>query len=69
VVDCQITCRDSARIKTFEEATPEVATAYQVVASGQREQEWIEMLKKKYPVVIQNEVLKEAFKRKRVESQ
>jgi peptidyl-prolyl cis-trans isomerase SurA len=61
--------RDSAHVKTFEEAMPEVASAYQDVASKQREQEWIEALKKKYPVTINKEALTEAFKRKRVESQ
>jgi peptidyl-prolyl cis-trans isomerase SurA len=61
--------RDSAHVKTFEEATPEVSSAYQEAASKQREQEWIESLRKKYPVTINNEVLKDAFKRKRVEAQ
>jgi peptidyl-prolyl cis-trans isomerase SurA len=61
--------RDSAHVKTFEEAIPEVASAYQEVASKQREQEWIEALKKKYPVTINKEALTEAFKRKRIESQ
>ena len=61
--------RDSAHVKTFEEAMPEVASAYQEVASKQREKEWVEALKKKYPVTINEEALTEAFKRKRVESQ
>jgi peptidyl-prolyl cis-trans isomerase SurA len=60
---------DSAHVKTFEEAMPEVASAFQEVASKHREQEWIKALKKKYPVTINKEVLTEAFKRKRVESQ
>jgi Parvulin-like peptidyl-prolyl isomerase len=61
--------RDSAHVKTFEEAMPEITSGYQEVASKQREQEWIEALKKKYPVTINKEALTEAFKRKRVESQ
>jgi peptidyl-prolyl cis-trans isomerase SurA len=61
--------KDSAHVKSFEEATPEVASGYQEEASKQREQEWIETLKKKYPVTINKEALTEAFKRKRVESQ
>jgi len=61
--------RDSAHVKTFEEAMPEVTSGYQEAASKQREQEWIEALKKKYPVTIDKEVLTEAFKRKRVDSQ
>jgi peptidyl-prolyl cis-trans isomerase SurA len=56
---------DSARIKNFEEAMPEVASAYQETASKQREQDWVKELEKKYPVVVNKEVLKEAFKRKR----
>jgi len=61
--------RDNAHVKTFEEAMPEVASGYQEVASKQREQEWIETLRNKYPVTINKEALSEAFKRKRVESQ
>jgi peptidyl-prolyl cis-trans isomerase SurA len=61
--------KDSAHVKTFEEAMSEVASGYQEMASKQREQEWIEVLKKKYPVTINKEALTEAFKRKRVESQ
>jgi peptidyl-prolyl cis-trans isomerase SurA len=61
--------RDSAHVKMFEEAMPEVTSAFQEVASKQREQEWIEALKKKYPVTVNKEVLTEAFKRKRIESQ
>ncbi len=61
--------KDSAHVKTFEEAMPEVTSGYQEMASKQREQEWIEALKKKYPVTVNKEALTEAFKRKRVESQ
>jgi peptidyl-prolyl cis-trans isomerase SurA len=61
--------KDSAHVKSFEDATPEIATAYQEAASKQLEQDWIEALKKKYPVTINKEALTEAFKRKRVESQ
>ncbi len=59
--------RDSAHIKSFEAAMPEVASGYQEMASKQREQEWIETLKKKHPVTINKEALIGAFKRKRVE--
>jgi peptidyl-prolyl cis-trans isomerase SurA len=61
--------KDSARVKSFEEATSEVASGYQEQATKKREQDWIESLKKKYPVSVNNELLKEAFKRKRVENQ
>jgi len=61
--------KDSAHVKSFEDAIPEVASGYQEAASKQREQDLVEALKKKYPVTINQEALKEAFKRKRVESQ
>ena len=61
--------KDSAHVKSFEDATPEVASGYQELATKQREQEWIESLKKKYPVTVNTEVLQEAFKRKQVEQQ
>lgn len=56
---------DSARAKTFEEALPEVRSAYQEYASKQREQEWIDELKVQYGVVIRREALEDAFKTKR----
>jgi peptidyl-prolyl cis-trans isomerase SurA len=59
--------KDSAQVKTFEEALPEVASAYQEATSKQREQQWVEELKKKYPVIIHKEILTDAFKRKPVE--
>jgi peptidyl-prolyl cis-trans isomerase SurA len=61
--------KDSVHVKSFEDATPEVASGYQEAATKQREQNWVEALKKKYPVTIHKEALTETFKRKRVESQ
>jgi peptidyl-prolyl cis-trans isomerase SurA len=61
--------KDSVHVKSFEDATPEVAGGYQEAASKQREQDWIEALKRKYTVTINKDALTEAFKRKRVESQ
>jgi peptidyl-prolyl cis-trans isomerase SurA len=60
---------DSSRIKNYEEAMPEVASAYQDAASKEREREWIESLEKKYPIEIQKELLAKAFKGKRIESE
>ena len=57
--------RDSARAKTFEEALPEVRSAYQEYASKKREQEWVDELKVQYGVVIRREALENAFKNKR----
>ena len=56
--------KDSARVKTFEEAGAELSSAYQEVTSKKREQEWIESLKKKYGVSVKTELLREAFNRK-----
>jgi peptidyl-prolyl cis-trans isomerase SurA len=61
--------KDSAHVKSFEDATPEVASGFQEAASKQREQDWVETLKRKYTVTVNKDVLSEAFKRKRVESQ
>lgn len=59
--------KDSARIKTFEEAGPELASAYQEHASKLREEDWIEALRQKYGVRVNSETLALAFKRKPVE--
>jgi len=56
--------KDSAHTKTFEEASPEVASSYQDAASRKREGEWVAELKQKYPVVIHDNALSEAFKKK-----
>jgi peptidyl-prolyl cis-trans isomerase SurA len=53
--------RDPARLKTFEEAGPEVSTAFQDFESKRIESLWLEELRKKYPVVQHNEVLNVAF--------
>jgi len=59
--------RDSARVKTFEEAGPELVSAFQEQAAKAREQDWVDSLRKKYGVVLHKEALAEAFKRKRIE--
>ncbi len=58
--------KDSARTKTFEEAKPELMSTYQEYASKLRQEEWITGLKQRYPVVLNREMLLEAFKRKPV---
>jgi peptidyl-prolyl cis-trans isomerase SurA len=55
--------KEPARGKTFEEAKPEVMSAYQDIAAKQREQEWVEELRKKYPVTIDTDLLTQAFKK------
>ena len=61
--------KDSSRVKTFDEAMPELMSSYQEYASKVREQEWIAGLKERYPVVLRKELLPEAFKRNPVAKQ
>lgn len=60
--------KDSARVKLFDEAKPELMSVYQEYASKARQEEWVAELKKQHPVVVNREMLKEAFKRKPVAS-
>ena len=53
--------REPARLKTYDEAGPEVASAFQESESHRVEGEWLDRLKKEYPVVEHKELLKEAF--------
>jgi hypothetical protein len=53
--------KDPARQKTFAEAGTEVSSLFQEYESKRLEQEWIEGLKKQFPVVEYKEVLKSAF--------
>ncbi len=56
--------RDSSHVKTFEEAGPELASAYQEQASKIREQQWLESLRKKFGVTVNDALLSDAFKKK-----
>lgn len=53
--------REPARDKTFEEAGTEVSSAFQEYESRRIEQEWLEGLRKTYPVTEYREVLQNAF--------
>jgi len=53
--------------KTFEEALPEVTSQYREHAAKVREETWISSLKKKYAVQLNEDVLQEAFTRKRAD--
>lgn len=55
--------KDPARLKTFEEAKPEVAGAYQELESKRLENLYIDSLKKKYKPVIYYDNIKKAFKK------
>lgn len=53
--------RDPLRQKTFAEAGTEVSSSFQEYESKRLEQEWIDELRKQYPVVEYKDVLKSAF--------
>ena len=59
--------KDSARTKSFEEAGPELASAYQEQASKTREEQWLDSLKERYGVTVHAGLLMQAFQRKPVE--
>lgn len=61
----QVLEKDSARMKTFEEALPDLLGGYQEYASKQREAEWVASLRAKYGVTLRKDLLGEAFTRKR----
>lgn len=61
--------KDSSHVKSFEESTPELLSAYQEHAAKVREQDWLSELKTRFPVVLRKEILSEAFKRKPVAKQ
>jgi peptidyl-prolyl cis-trans isomerase SurA len=54
--------KDPARLKTFEEAKPEVSGGFQEFESKRLENEYIDSLKKKYLPVINYDELRKAFK-------
>jgi len=53
--------REKARQKTYEEAGPELASAYQDYESKRLESDWIAQLRRTYPVVENTSALKNAF--------
>jgi peptidyl-prolyl cis-trans isomerase SurA len=53
--------REPGRVKTYEEAGPEVSTAFQDYESKRLESAWIEGLRRDFPVVEHPEVLRSAF--------
>ncbi|MEX1139983.1 MAG: peptidylprolyl isomerase [Bacteroidota bacterium] len=58
----KILAKEPSRIKTFEEARPEVTSKFQEHASKERERQWIESLKARYGVTVNPERLSDAFK-------
>ena len=57
----RLNARESARRKTYEEAGPELASAYQDYESKRLENEWLDQLRQKYPIVEFKPVLRNAF--------
>jgi peptidyl-prolyl cis-trans isomerase SurA len=53
--------KDPARVKTYEEAKPEVLSAYQEMLSSKLEKQYVDKLKKLYEPQINYEVLEKAF--------
>jgi peptidyl-prolyl cis-trans isomerase SurA len=53
--------RDKARLRTFEEAGSELASAYQEFESKRLENEWMAQLRKDFPVSVDTTVLKGSF--------
>ncbi len=54
---------DTARVKTYEEAIPEVTSGYQEYAAKQREREWVEQLRRRFGVREYPELLSRAFRK------
>ena len=54
--------KQPSREKKYDEVIAEVASAYREFASKQREEVWVNELRKKYGVVTSTELLKEAFR-------
>jgi len=59
----KVIAKDSARVKTFDEALQEVAGKYQERERRTLERQWIERLKEKYRVELHPERLSDAFAR------
>jgi peptidyl-prolyl cis-trans isomerase SurA len=57
----RLNAREKARAKTFEEAGPELSSAYQDYESKRLESDWLAQLTQKYPIVEYKPILKNAF--------
>jgi peptidyl-prolyl cis-trans isomerase SurA len=57
----RLNAREQARRKTYEEAGPELSSAYQDYESKRLEGDWLAQLRQKYPIVENKPVLKNAF--------
>lgn len=57
----RLNAREKAREKTYEEAGPELSSAYQDYESKRLESDWLAQLRQKFPVVEYKPILKSAF--------
>lgn len=57
----QLKKKEPLRRKTFAEAGTEVSSAFQEYEAKRLEKEWLDGLRKRYPVVENKEALKYAF--------
>jgi peptidyl-prolyl cis-trans isomerase SurA len=57
----KVTAKEPARQKTFEEAGVEVSNVFQEYEAKRLQQEWIDRIRQKYPVVQHKEQLRKAF--------
>ena len=57
----RLNAREKARRKTYEEAGPELSSAYQDYESKRLESDWLTRLGQKYPIVEYKPILKNAF--------
>jgi peptidyl-prolyl cis-trans isomerase SurA len=57
----KLIARETPRVKSFDEAGAEVSNAYQEYLSKQLEQQWLDRIRLKYPVIQYKEELRNAF--------
>jgi hypothetical protein len=57
----RLNAREKARRKTYEEAGPELSSAYQDYESKRLESDWLAQLSQKYLIVEFKPILKNAF--------
>ncbi len=57
----KVIAKDASREKTFEEAQSEVSGAYQEYETKRLGDEWLASLKKKYPVILNEEALAQTY--------
>jgi peptidyl-prolyl cis-trans isomerase SurA len=65
----KVLAKDTSHVKEFQECVPEIMSAYQEYAAKARQEAWIADLKARYGVVLNKEMLSDAFKRKPVDTE